>query len=211
VAGPFFFLRKDLNVSTEVQRADLVKLAEEINQAHQECGGHFKATVQHAVIVGQKLIEAKRKLKHGEWLKWVEEHCEFHVSSAKRYMTHARNRSKLGDLPPTEALKLPKPKRPKEPKTSLDAALEILKSGKSFVGRLRRLADDDNLLECVDADVGFLLAGLDFEIHTILTEIAAKADATLPTNPEQLKVGAQVGYDPRKIAHITEGEYAVVE
>lgn len=39
-----------------------------------------------AVEIGRRLYEAKRALKHGEWLPWLERETEFSNSSAQRYM-----------------------------------------------------------------------------------------------------------------------------
>lgn len=61
------------------------------------------------ITIGQRLIEAKAMLEHGEWLPWLEEKVEFSVSAANRFMKLARewtNSSALTNLGATKALQL---------------------------------------------------------------------------------------------------------
>ncbi len=61
-------------------------LADEINKAHRRCEQSVRMTLDYAVEVGRLLIEAKAQCDHGEWLPWVENHCECDVRSVQRYM-----------------------------------------------------------------------------------------------------------------------------
>lgn len=59
--------------------------------------------------IGQRLIEAKAMLPHGEWLPWLTEQVEFSEITAQRFMRLARewrNPSALTDLGATKALTL---------------------------------------------------------------------------------------------------------
>lgn len=57
--------------------------------------------------IGQRLIEAKSRLAHGEWLPWLENEVQFSEASAQRFMRLAKaysNPSALTDLGPSKAL-----------------------------------------------------------------------------------------------------------
>ena len=61
------------------------------------------------ITIGQRLIEAKALLSHGEWLPWLNEKVEFSESTAQRFMRLARewtNPSALTDLGASKALQL---------------------------------------------------------------------------------------------------------
>ena len=70
----------------------------------------LKQTAGSAILeIGQRLIEAKQMLPHGEWLHWLEERVEFSERSANRFMRLARewsNPTTLSDLGASKALQL---------------------------------------------------------------------------------------------------------
>ncbi len=70
----------------------------------------LKQTAGDAILsIGDRLIEAKGMLTHGEWLSWLTERVEFSESTAQRFMRLARewrNPSALTDLGATKALTL---------------------------------------------------------------------------------------------------------
>lgn len=70
----------------------------------------LKQTAGDAIIdIGQRLIEAKEMLPHGEWLPWLNEQVEFSERAARRFMQLARewtNRPALANLGATKALTL---------------------------------------------------------------------------------------------------------
>lgn len=70
----------------------------------------LKQTAGDAILsIGDRLIEAKGMLTHGEWLPWLTERVEFSESTAQRFMRLARewrNPSALTDLGATKALTL---------------------------------------------------------------------------------------------------------
>ncbi len=70
----------------------------------------FKKTVTISFLqIGHLLIEAKGKLKHGEWLPWLRDEADFSEATAQRFMRLAREYGKsvsVTDLGLTKALKL---------------------------------------------------------------------------------------------------------
>lgn len=71
---------------------------------------HLKESAGNAIIgIGQRLLEAKGMLSHGEWLPWLTEKVEFSERTAQNFMRLARewsNPQALADLGATKALTL---------------------------------------------------------------------------------------------------------
>ena len=59
----------------------LDELAADIAAEHEQAQQHFKTALEHAIAAGQKLIEAKALVAHGQWLPWLAENfplaCRF--------------------------------------------------------------------------------------------------------------------------------------
>jgi protein gp37 len=76
-----------------------------------------RTTLEHAIQVGELLIEAKRLVAHGDWTTWLEGNCDLSERMAQNYMRLARHPSKpklVSDLDPTikgaiKSLAKPKP------------------------------------------------------------------------------------------------------
>src|SRR5262245_38957693 len=68
----------------------LAVLAEKINAAHAACEQALKAGLSHALTAGKLLVEAKAKVKHGEWLPWLKANVRFSERTAQGYMRVAR-------------------------------------------------------------------------------------------------------------------------
>jgi hypothetical protein len=77
--------------------ADLPDLAARANEEHRQCEQACKEGLQHALEAGRLLLEAKSKVEHGEWAKWLEEHCEFDERLAQKYMQVAKELPKLDE------------------------------------------------------------------------------------------------------------------
>jgi DNA mismatch endonuclease Vsr len=76
-----------------------------INQEHALAVRGREAYETHARRCGTALIEAKKLLKHGEWMPWLKKNCEFAYSTAVAYMILVEevaesNLSRERDLPP---------------------------------------------------------------------------------------------------------------
>ena len=106
MAGKNFDISKyaqsmNLDVSQNGERS-IETITTEILQMKQDAG--------NAILgIGQRLIEAKAMLPHGEWLPWLTEQVEFSERTARNFMRLARewtNRQALADLGAAKALTL---------------------------------------------------------------------------------------------------------
>jgi DUF3102 family protein len=68
-------------------------LAAEIKAAHEKFSTVARTALSHAIIVGERLIEAKTLVDHGEWLPWLKMHCSISERQAQKYMRVARAKS----------------------------------------------------------------------------------------------------------------------
>lgn len=91
-----------LNQSALAETRDIETITAEIIQLKHDAG--------NAIIgIGQRLIEAKAMLPHGEWLPWLEERVEYSERVAQKFMKLARewsNPNTLSDLGASKALAL---------------------------------------------------------------------------------------------------------
>jgi hypothetical protein len=55
----------------------------------------FQRSVTHAMEVGDLLIEAKRRVGHGNFEAWLGTHCQLSFRTARRYMGMAKDRAKI--------------------------------------------------------------------------------------------------------------------
>ena len=84
------------------QVRDIEVITEEILSLKRKAG-------EAILDIGDRLIEAKGMLTHGEWLSWLEDRVEFTERTAQRFMRLARewrNPTALSDLGATKALTL---------------------------------------------------------------------------------------------------------
>jgi Protein of unknown function (DUF3102) len=72
----------------------LTDLASLINASHDERIECYRNALDHAIVVGQRLIAAKKISReafgHGHWTTWVENNCKFDIRSAQVYMRVVR-------------------------------------------------------------------------------------------------------------------------
>lgn len=88
------------NRTTGVERdhLGLKKLALEISHEHRRVTNALSSAVEHAITAGGLLNEAKKHLRHGEWLPWLEKNFSGSVSTANNYMRCANNRTAVRKL-----------------------------------------------------------------------------------------------------------------
>ena len=70
--------------------AQLSDLATQISEEHRLCTEAISKGLQHALKAGELLLEAKKQVRHGNWLPWLQESFEFSVRTAQLYMRVAR-------------------------------------------------------------------------------------------------------------------------
>lgn len=58
-----------------VTETTLEAVAAQINQAHSEAQAYAAKAVERALVAGDLLIEAKSRVKHGEFIPWCKQHC----------------------------------------------------------------------------------------------------------------------------------------
>src|SRR5438046_893888 len=75
------------------QYDNLSKLARGINDSNKAARGlagksreYLAEAVAELALAGDKLRTVKRVLPHGEFQKWITDHCDFEYSTATRYM-----------------------------------------------------------------------------------------------------------------------------
>jgi DUF3102 family protein len=101
---------------------DLADIAARVREAHAKFVDALRGGMVRAIEAGELLIQAKAKLKHGEWLPWLADQCGVPERSAQLYMRVARHRdtyldaksAKVSDLGIGQAMRLlakPKPKQ----------------------------------------------------------------------------------------------------
>jgi hypothetical protein len=102
----------------------LPDLAVRIRSEYEKARQSARASIEHALRVGELLLEAKVLVQHGEWSGWLQRNCDLSERMAQGYMRLARhlrdhpNTKLVSDLDLTikDALKaLAKPKQTKPP------------------------------------------------------------------------------------------------
>jgi hypothetical protein len=103
--------------------------AQNINEAHQCARESMENAVEWAVKCGQLLAAKKAELKHGEFMPWVEKHCDFSIRTASDYMRGAAKYAENGSTlpfsslrqllaPPADQAAKPKREKPVDTKTA---------------------------------------------------------------------------------------------
>src|SRR5690242_10985317 len=83
--------------STPIRKSqtDLTSLAADIKAAHAGVEVALGTAIDRARHVGNLLIKAKKKIKHGCWAGWVSQSCGLSARQVQRYMQIAREIPKL--------------------------------------------------------------------------------------------------------------------
>jgi hypothetical protein len=107
-------------VNKSLTASALEKLATRIRAEHAAVAGDLASATLHAKNAGAMLREAKKQVKHGEWMTWLAIHCDISDRSARAYMRVAKhwrtieaNGQSLADLSVSKALALIAPAPPK--------------------------------------------------------------------------------------------------
>ena len=80
-----------------------------INAAHKDAHRQFCGAMASAILAGTLLLEEKAKIKHGQWLAWMDANLEFGANTAHNYMRLAQlplaEQQRVVDLPLRQAIK----------------------------------------------------------------------------------------------------------
>jgi hypothetical protein len=81
-----------------VQKNSKDSLAEEILNLHSEILSAAHVSLEKAIRIGELLTEVKAKLKHGEWLPWIETNLAFGRATAANYMRVWERRGEIANV-----------------------------------------------------------------------------------------------------------------
>ncbi len=150
-------------------------VVEEIRHEFEAAKADLQSGIAHAIRVGELLTEAKKQLRHGQWLPWLADNFEFSDRHARRFMTLAQNGHAVSDLGSMrEAFAALEP--PDDVETAERAVKRLghlTSSGDEFLRTCRRA------LTTNDADAAAHAIGLwrEFQIFDELLRIADRRDA----------------------------------
>ncbi len=65
---------------------------QEINRLHRLAYQSAEDAVNHSIAAGSLLLEVKKEMKHGKFLRWVQENSQVSVRQAQRYMAVAQGK-----------------------------------------------------------------------------------------------------------------------
>lgn len=107
---------------------EIYDVVEEINHEHELCIGSMRNTLEHALRIGELLIQEKEKVQLGDWMIWVKMNCNFDHKQATQYMRVSSNWARVPNIEDAtsirHALRMiaaadPKPKPEIEPEQEL--------------------------------------------------------------------------------------------
>ncbi len=127
------------SVRAEVEVVDqdgLLQIAEEINQHHEDGKRHLHSAILSFKEAGEKLIQVKVSLPHGEWGDWLADYCpDISERTARNYMRLAENWQRLEENGNSVA------------DLSLRKALELLKASKALPEGAEEERESPDLVE----------------------------------------------------------------
>lgn len=93
----------------------LATLSKQANEAYRKSRESCTDAIQQTITCGKALLEAKKQLPHGAFLKWLKGHFDGSSKQAERYMKVASNSTRVSNFPSLRqalaALEEPKPHR----------------------------------------------------------------------------------------------------
>jgi hypothetical protein len=81
-------------------------LAAEIKDHEVEAQQHAGTAIEHKIAIGERLIEAKGLLRHGEFLTWARAEFGWTASHLQKHTRLARNASRVTHLPDGASLRM---------------------------------------------------------------------------------------------------------
>jgi Protein of unknown function (DUF3102) len=123
---------------------DLAQLAREINDAQDVIDSLEAETKRkgfewqgYVIEQGQRLLQVKEIVGHGNWLVWLKAHCPLSARSANVYMRVASNQQRVADLGDASLRQMTRYLADTEPR---DATTTTAKSWPAFVDCISRFA-----------------------------------------------------------------------
>jgi len=96
-------------MSKEIAKSDI----EQLRALHNEILLSARSSLDRAIRAGAILQRIKSKLKHGEWIPWIEKNAGFSEKTAQNYLRcHEHRKELIGQLNMGESLKLLAEKNP---------------------------------------------------------------------------------------------------
>jgi hypothetical protein len=74
-----------------MNETDINDILKKIKREQGLLAGAMKRGLEHALKIGQYLVEAKGLVGHGNWQDWCEQHVQWSESTCRRYMRLATN------------------------------------------------------------------------------------------------------------------------
>jgi hypothetical protein len=174
-------------------KAELAKLAAEINRVHHLIIESAQTSLQHAIECGGMLIEAKKNVAHGEWEDWLKKHChEIEDRTARLYMRAANNADKIeklaaengntvADLSIRGAMRLLAPQPTQEEKAAAQADRDAKKAEREAAKKAKAEAAK---AAKASTDPATILEGIEAaDILDAITDTDKKAELKAPTSP----------------------------
>jgi predicted transcriptional regulator len=140
-----------------VEQARLTELVNAINKEHQLAYQASLDVLDHAIRCGEWLIEARRLVPEGSWIKWINSNLTIHGSAAARYVRIATYREQLlsaekrplsinaavNYLHDIDVPVLPRGRAGKRPTFDVDEAKRLRESGMTLhqIGELLGVSD----------------------------------------------------------------------
>jgi hypothetical protein len=132
---------------------------------------HLRSGLQHARQAGELLLEAKAKVKHGEWLPWLRNNCQIPERTAQAYRRIAAKWDRIEKSATVAALTF------READKLLASPAVEKSDAERLEEKLRRLQERNAELDPADPlDVVYLLAN---RLGMKYAPIVYSADATL--------------------------------
>jgi hypothetical protein len=86
------------DIDTSSAPVNLSQLADKIRAAHQAVVNAANNALDSAMAAGDALIAARNggKIRHGDWARWLGQHCDLRERTARVYIQLAQNRELIG-------------------------------------------------------------------------------------------------------------------
>src|SRR5687768_15050907 len=76
----------------------LPRLAEQIRAEHEAAESDWRSALGHALRAGELLNEAKERVEHGDWSRWLRINFPASERTARLYMQAAANRQRVAEV-----------------------------------------------------------------------------------------------------------------